>query len=49
VGDYFIQGRGGWVRLLKKAARNTKRPVWRSLETYLDEYLAAAGISRSAS
>ena len=27
VGDYFTQGRRGWVRLHEKAARNTKRLV----------------------
>ena len=27
VGDYFMQGRRGWVRLHEKAARNTKRLV----------------------
>lgn len=30
VGDYFSQGRRGWVRCTRRAARNMKRPACRS-------------------
>lgn len=40
VGDYFSQGRHGWVRLKEHEA-----PCILKWETYLDEYIAAAGIA----
>lgn len=45
VGDYFIQGRRGWIRLHKKGDKEHEAPCVSRLETYLDEYIAAAGIA----
>jgi integrase/recombinase XerD len=42
--DYFSQGRRGWVRLHEKGGKEHEAPCIAKLETYLDEYLAAAGI-----
>jgi site-specific recombinase XerD len=43
VPDYFRQGRRGWVRLHDKGGKEHEAPCHHKLETYLDEYLAAAG------
>ena len=48
VGDYFRQGRRGWVRLHEKGGKEHEAPCIPKLETYLDEYIAAAGIGREA-
>ena len=45
VEDYFSQGRRGWVRLHEKGGKEHEAPCVPKLETYLDEYIAAAGIS----
>ena len=45
VGDYFSQGRRGWVRLHEKGGKYHEAPCIPKLETYLDEYIAAAGIA----
>lgn len=45
VEDYFSQGRRGWVRLHEKGGKEHEAPCIPKLETYLDEYLAAAGIA----
>lgn len=45
VGDYFVQGRRGWVRLHEKNGKEHEAPCHHKLEEYLDEYLAAAGIA----
>ncbi len=45
VADYFNQGRRGWVRLHEKGGKEHEAPCIPKLETYLDEYLAAAGIA----
>ena len=45
VGDYFVQGRRGWVRLHEKGGKEHELPCHHSLEKYLDEYIAAAGIA----
>ena len=45
VGDYFSQGRRGWVRLHEKGGKEHEAPCVPKLETYLDEYIAAAGIA----
>ena len=45
VGDYFSQGRRGWVRLHEKGGKEHDAPCVPKLETYLDEYIAAAGIA----
>ena len=44
VGDYFSQGRRGWVRLNEKGGKEHEAPCIPKLESYLDEYIAAAGI-----
>jgi integrase/recombinase XerD len=44
VGDYFSQGRRGWVRLHEKGGKEHEAPCIPKLEAYLDEYLAAAEI-----
>jgi site-specific recombinase XerD len=48
VGDYFSQGRRGWVRLHEKGGKEHEAPCIPKLETYLDEYIAAAGIAGDA-
>jgi site-specific recombinase XerD len=44
VKDYFIQGRRGWVRLHEKGGKEHEVPCHHTLEKFLDEYLAVAGI-----
>jgi len=44
VGDYFIQGRRGWVRFHEKGGKEHEAPCHHKLELFLDEYIAAAGI-----
>jgi site-specific recombinase XerD len=46
VGDYFTQGRRGWVRLHEKGGKEHEAPCHHKLEVFLDEYLAAAGIAQ---
>ena len=43
--DYFVQGRRGWVRLHEKGGKEHEVPCHHNLEQYLDEYIAAAGIT----
>ncbi len=45
VGDYFTQGRRGWVRLHEKGGKEHEAPCHHKLEAMLDAYLAAAGIA----
>jgi site-specific recombinase XerD len=45
VGDYFSQGRRGWVRLHEKGGKEHEAPCVPKLEAFLDEYIAAAGIA----
>jgi site-specific recombinase XerD len=45
VGDYFSQGRRGWVRLHEKGGKEHEAPCIPKLEIYLDDYIAAAGIA----
>ena len=44
VKDYFFQGRRGWVRLHEKGGKEHEVPCHHTLERYLDEYIASAGI-----
>jgi site-specific recombinase XerD len=37
VGDYFTQGRRGWVRLHEKGGKEHEAPCHHKLETFLDE------------
>lgn len=48
VKDYFIQGRRGWVRLHEKGGKEHEVPCHHTLERFLDEYVAAAGIASDA-
>ena len=45
VSDYFSQGQRGWVRLHEKGGKEHQAPCIPKLETFLDEYVAAAGIA----
>ena len=45
VGDYFSQGRRGWIRLHEKGGKEHEAPCVPRLEAYLDDYIAAAGIA----
>ena len=45
VGDYFSQGRRGWVRLDEKGGKEHEAPCVPKLEAFFDEYIAAAGIA----
>lgn len=45
VKDYYSQGRRGWVRLHEKGGKEHDVPCHHTLEQYLDEYIAAAGIA----
>jgi site-specific recombinase XerD len=45
VRDYFVQGRRGWVRLHEKGGKEHEVPCHHNLETYLHEYMEAAGIA----
>ena len=44
VGDYFVQGRRGWVRLHEKGGKEHDVPCHHNLDRFLEEYLQAAGI-----
>ncbi len=45
VGDYFTEGRRGWVRLHEKGGEEHEAPCHHKLEAFLDEYITAAGIA----
>jgi site-specific recombinase XerD len=45
VGDYFTQGRRGWVRLHEKGGKEHEAPCHHKLEAFLDKYITAAGIA----
>jgi site-specific recombinase XerD len=45
VRDYFVQGQRGWVRLHEKGGKEHEVPCHHNLETYLHEYMDAAGIA----
>ena len=46
VEDFYVQGRRGWVRLHEKGGKEHEMPTHHNLDRYLEEYIAAAGISR---
>jgi site-specific recombinase XerD len=48
VSDYFVQGRRGRVRLHEKGGKEHAVPCHHSLEKFLDEYVAGAGIADDA-
>ena len=45
VRDYYTQGRRGWIRLHEKGGKEHEVPCHHTLEKYLDEYIAMAGIA----
>lgn len=46
VEDFYTQGRrGGWVRLHEKGGKRHEMPAHHNLDSYLEEYIAAAGIT----
>ena len=46
VEDFFVQGRRGWVRLHEKGGKEHEMPTHHNLDSYLEEYIAAAGIGK---
>ena len=45
VDDYYPQGKRWWVRLHEKGGKQHEMPAHHLLETYMDAYLAEAGIA----
>jgi site-specific recombinase XerD len=45
VEDFYIQKRRGWVRLHEKGGKVNELPCHHNLEQFLDEWLAASGLS----
>jgi site-specific recombinase XerD len=46
--DVYSQGRRTWVRLHEKGGKRHEMPCHHKLETFLDEYVTAAGIADDA-
>ncbi len=44
VEDYYPQGKRWWLRLQEKGGKQHDMPAHHTLETYLDEYVTAAGL-----
>ena len=44
VEDYYPVGKRWWVRLHEKGGKRHEMPAHHNLETYIDEYIAVAGI-----
>jgi hypothetical protein len=44
VEDYFANGKRWWVSLHEKGGKRHEMPAHHKLETFLDEYIRAAGI-----
>ena len=49
VEDYYQNGKRWWIRLHEKGGKFHEVPVHHNAETYLDAYLAAAGIAGQSS
>jgi site-specific recombinase XerD len=45
VGDYYANGKRGWIRLHEKGGKFHEVPAHHNAEAYLDAYIEAAGIS----
>ena len=45
VEDYYVQKRRGWIRLHEKGGKVTELPCHHNLDQYLEEWIAAAGLS----
>jgi len=48
VEDYYPEGKRWWVRLHEKGGKRHEMPAHHKLESYIDEYLLAAGIRDEA-
>jgi site-specific recombinase XerD len=48
VEDYFAQGKKWWLRLHEKGGKRHEMPAHHNLESFLDEYIAAAGLRGSS-
>ena len=48
VEDYYPQGKCWWVRLHEIGGKRHEMPTHHNLETCLDEYIAAGGITTPA-
>jgi integrase/recombinase XerD len=48
VEDHYTQGRRGWVRLHEKGGKRHEMPAHHNLDSYLEEYVTAAGIAADA-
>ena len=44
VEDYYAQGKCWWVRLHEKGGKRREMPAHHTLEAFIDEHLAVAGI-----
>jgi integrase/recombinase XerD len=44
VGDYFVQGRGRWIRLHEKGGKEHDVPCHHRLDQHLHDYIEATGI-----
>jgi hypothetical protein len=44
VEDYYPQGKRWWVRLHEKGGKQHEMPAHHLLESYIDDYVKAAGI-----
>ena len=45
VGDYYANGKRGWIRLHEKGGKFHEVPAHHNAEAYLDAYMEAAGIA----
>ena len=45
VGDYFTEGRRGWIRVHEKGGKEHATPCHHKLEAALDAYIAATGVA----
>ena len=45
VEDFYVQKRRGWVRLHEKGGKVTELPCHHNLDQYLEEWIAASGLS----
>ena len=48
VGDYYANGKRGWIRLHEKGGKFHEVPAHHNAEAYLDAYIAAAGIAEDS-
>ncbi len=46
IEDYYVQKKRGWVRLHEKGGKVTELPCHHNLEVFLDDWIAASGLSQ---